>query len=72
MKLWIGSNKINPMIGGNVTEKWREETNRVIATNLVENVASLLDGEIQYSVLLDHKGVLKRRVSITYAHEEEK
>tara|TARA_Y100000004_G_scaffold147529_1_gene168746 strand:- start:458 stop:625 length:168 start_codon:yes stop_codon:yes gene_type:complete len=54
-----------------VTEKWREETNRVIATNLVENIASLLDGEIQYSVLLDHKGVLKRKVSITYAHEEE-
>ena len=71
MKLWIGSNKINLMTGGNVTEKWREETNRVIATNLVENIASLLDGEIQYSVLLDHKGVLKRRVSITYAHEEE-
>ena len=60
------------MTGGNVTEKWREETNRVIATNLVENIASLLEGEIQYSVLLDHKGVLKRRVSITYAHEEEK
>ena len=59
------------MTGGNVTEKWREETNRVIATNLVENVASLLDGEIQYSVLLDHKGVLKRKVSITYTYEEE-
>ena len=59
------------MTGGNVTEDWRKETNKVIASNLVENIASLLDGEIQYSVLLDHKGVLKRRVSITYAHEEE-
>tara|TARA_B100000035_G_scaffold257533_1_gene227682 strand:+ start:930 stop:1097 length:168 start_codon:yes stop_codon:yes gene_type:complete len=54
-----------------VTEDWRKETNKVIASNLVENIASLLEGEIQYSVLLDHKGVLKRKVSITYAHEEE-
>ena len=55
-----------------MTKDWKKETNKVIATNLVENIASLLDGEIQYSVLLDHKGVLKRKVSITYAHEEEK
>ena len=60
------------MTGGNVTEDWRKETNKVIASNLVENIASLLEGEIQYSVLLDHKGVLKRKVSITYAYEEEK
>ena len=47
------------MIGGNVTKDLEKKQNRVLATNLVESLASLLDGEIQYSVLLDHKGVLK-------------
>ena len=60
------------MTGGNVTKDLRKETNKVLATNLVESLASLLGGEIQYSTLLDHKGVLKRKVSITYTYEEEK
>ena len=55
-----------------MTKDLRKETNKVLATNLVESLASLLGGEIQYSTLLDHKGVLKRKVSITYAYEEEK
>ena len=37
-----------------------------IAKNLVEKIAELLNAEIRYSYLLDHKGVEQRKISITY------
>ena len=37
-----------------------------IAKNLVEKIKELLDADIQYSSLLDSKGNLKRKISITY------
>tara|TARA_B100000925_G_C21693842_1_gene339390 strand:- start:201 stop:380 length:180 start_codon:yes stop_codon:yes gene_type:complete len=52
------------------SDEWRKATNKIIAHNLVKNIASLLSGEIQYSTLVDHKGVIKRKVSITYQEEE--
>ena len=52
------------------SDEWRKATNKIIAHNLVKNIASLLSGEIQYSTLVDHKGVTKRKVSITYQEEE--
>ena len=57
------------MIGGNVTEDWRKASNKAIADNLINSIGELLDGEIHYSTLLDHKGVLKRKVSIIYEEE---
>ena len=49
---------------------WEKPTKLNIAKNLVEKIGELLDGEIHYSTLLDHKGVLKRKVSIVYKEEE--
>jgi hypothetical protein len=69
MRLWIGSNKINPMIGDNVID---EDFRKFAVKTQLDNVCKILNGKIQYSTLLDHKGVLKRKVSITYAYEEEK
>jgi len=37
-----------------------------IAKNLVEKIAELLNAEVRYSYLLDHKGVEQRKISITY------
>ena len=43
-----------------------KETKLNIAKNLVEKIAELLNAEVQYSYLLDHKGEEKRKISITY------
>lgn len=51
-----------PMIKGD----WRKATNEQIVSNLVEKIEELLDADIQYSSLLDSKGNLKRKISITY------
>ena len=37
-----------------------------IVNNLVEKIAELLDAEVQHSLLVDHKGTEKRKISITY------
>ena len=58
---------MNKLVEGS---NWERPTKLNIAKNLVEKIGELLDGEIHYSTLLDHKGVLKRKVSIVY--EEEK
>ena len=50
------------MTGSNVT-------NENIAKNLVEKIAELLNAEVRYSYLLDHKGVEQRKISITYKEE---
>jgi len=43
-----------------------KETKLNITKNLVEKIAELLDAEVQYSYLLNHKGEEKRKISITY------
>jgi len=55
--------------GGKVTnprqeneEKWREETNKVIVQNLVENIESLLGGKAKYVTVIDKKSSHKRIV----------
>lgn len=48
---------------------WEEPTKLNIAKNLVEKIAELLNAEIHYSYLLDHKGVEQRKISITYKEE---
>ena len=46
-----------------------KETKLNIVKNLVEKIAELLNAEIHYSYLLDHKGVEQRKISITYKEE---
>ena len=46
-----------------------KETELNIVKNLVEKIAELLNAEIHYSYLLDHKGVEQRKISITYKEE---
>ena len=47
-----------------------KETKLNIAKNLAEKIAELLDAEVQYSYLLDHKGVEQRKISITYKEDD--
>jgi len=46
-----------------------KETKLNIVKNLVEKIAELLNAEIHYSYLLDHKGLEQRKISITYKEE---
>ena len=47
------------MTGDNVTKL-------NITKNLVEKIAKLLNAEVHYSYLLNHKGEEKRKISIIY------
>ena len=47
------------MTGNNVTKL-------NITKNLVEKIAELLNAEVHYSYLLNHKGEEKRKISIIY------
>ena len=47
--------------------KWREETNKVIAKNLVENVEKLLDGKAHYYICCDRTSS-HRKIVIEYDH----
>jgi hypothetical protein len=63
MKLMNGLNKINRMIGGNVTEKsvprWR-----------LERIAEELGGEIHYQEVLDSQGRKSKKIIITYREDD--
>ena len=50
------------MTGDNVTKL-------NITKNLVEKIAELLNAEVHYSYLLNHKGEEKRKISIVYKEE---
>ena len=50
------------MTGNNVTKL-------NITNNLVEKIAELLNAEVQHSLLVDHKGIEKRKISIIYKEE---
>jgi hypothetical protein len=50
------------MTGNNVTKL-------NITKNLVEKIAELLNAEVYYSYLLNHKGEEKRKISIIYKEE---
>ena len=50
------------MTGDNVTKL-------NITKNLVEKIAELLNAEVHYSYLLNHKGEEKRKISIVYKKE---
>ena len=55
----LSQHKSKLMTGKKVTEL-------NIVNNLVEKIAELLDAEVQHSLLVDHKGTEKRKISITY------
>ena len=57
------------MTGGNVTEKWREETNRVIAGNLVKNIEQLLGGKARHYICCD-RTTQHEKIVIEYNHEK--
>jgi hypothetical protein len=64
------------MNGGKMTdvraeneEKWRVATNKVIAENLIEQVAELVNGEVHHHLMVDHKGVIQRKISIIYTED---
>ena len=83
MKSLTGSNVTNLMIGGNVTDKpttdisvnmdggvggsWKEVTNKVIADNLIEQVAELLGGKAHYLECSD-RTTHHKKIVIEYDH----
>ena len=48
-------------------EPWEEETNKVIARNLIENVEKLLDGKATYITCCDKK-TQHKKIVIEYDH----
>ena len=61
------------MIGGNVTENepmikgdWKAETNKSISKNLVDNISSLLNGEVIRQTVVNSRGEVKQRIIIEY------
>ncbi len=59
------------MIGGSVTdsgfEPWEEETNRIIAKNLVESIEKLLNGKATYVTCCD-RTTEHQKIVIEYNH----
>lgn len=49
--------------------KWREETNKVIAKNLVSNLESLLEGKATYWECSDLK-TRHKKIVIEYDHQK--
>ena len=45
-----------------MTEDWRKASNKSIADNLVQSIAELLDGEVQYVTGCDKKNEWKKIV----------
>ncbi len=50
-------------------EKWRKETNKVIADNLVQNISSLLDAKVIRQTTLNSRGESTRRIIFEYDYE---
>ena len=53
-----------------MTEEWRKVTNKHIADNLAKSIAELVDGEVHHHLMVDHKGVTQRKISIIYTEDE--
>jgi len=49
--------------------KWKEATNKVISRNLVEQVGELLNGEVQYTTVVNSRGEVSKRIIISYSDE---
>ena len=58
---------ISVNMDGGVGGSWKEVTNKVIADNLIEQVAELLNGEAKHYIVADRKSSHKKIV-IEYDH----
>ncbi len=58
---------ISVNMDGGVGGSWKEVTNKVIADNLIEQVAELLNGEARYYIVADRKSSY-RKIVIEYDH----
>ena len=47
-------------------EPWEEETNRVIANNLVDNISSLLNARVIRQTVVNSRGEVKHRIIIEH------
>jgi hypothetical protein len=47
-------------------EPWEEETNKVIAKNLIDNISSLLDAKVIRQTLVNSRGEVKQRIIIEH------
>ena len=47
--------------------KWREETNKVIANNLVDNLENLLNAKVRHYICVDRTSS-HRKIVIEYDH----
>jgi hypothetical protein len=45
---------------------WKEETNKVIAKNLVDNISSLLDANVIRQTVVNSRGEVKQRIIIEH------
>tara|TARA_R100000030_G_C3151382_1_gene98336 strand:- start:311 stop:472 length:162 start_codon:yes stop_codon:yes gene_type:complete len=52
-------------------EKWREETNKVIADNLVKSIEQLLEGKATYVTCCD-RTTEHQKIVIEYNHQPKK
>ena len=77
-----GSEETNPTTGDNVTDisvnmdggvggSWKEVTNKVIADNLIEQVAELLGGKAHYVECSD-RTTYHNKIVIEYNHQPKK
>ena len=65
--MWTGLNKINPMIGGNVTSK---VTKMNIVNNLLDKISELLDAKVHHQDIIDPQGYNSKRIIITYREND--
>ena len=65
--LEIGLNKINQMIGGNVTSN---VTKMNIVNNLLDKISELLNAKVHHQDVIDSKGYNSKRIIITYRENE--
>lgn len=49
-----------------MTKTWKEETNKVIAKNLVDNISSLLDAKVIRQIVVNSMGEVKHRIIIEH------
>ncbi len=53
-----------------MTEQWREETNKVIANNLVDSIANLLNAKSVRHFYCSDKTTTHEKIVIEYNHEK--
>tara|TARA_R100001443_G_scaffold89045_1_gene95482 strand:- start:16730 stop:16915 length:186 start_codon:yes stop_codon:yes gene_type:complete len=47
-------------------KKWQQETNKVISRRLADDICKLLNGEVQYTTVVNSRGEVSKRITISY------